>query len=91
MQHAAPSEPPHQLLQRVLLRAGGLLFWTGVLVLGSFGIYFSFTNYPVFGVCVLVLILLLVGYSERQRRAKREAREAARSRARARERELPGD
>jgi hypothetical protein len=53
-----------------------------MVVLGAFGVYFSFANYPVFGIGVVLLILLLTGYSEQKRRTKQKAREAARRRER---------
>jgi hypothetical protein len=58
-----------------------VLLWTAVVVLGAFGMYFTFTNYPWFGVAVVLLILLLTGYAERKRRATQKTREAARRRS----------
>jgi hypothetical protein len=59
-----------------------LLFWLGLLVLAAFGIVFSLTNYPAFGIADVLLILLVVGTSERRRRQRRRAAERARIRAR---------
>jgi hypothetical protein len=64
-------------------RIVSVLFWAGVLLLGAFGIYFSFTNYPWFGIGGALVILLLIGSSERGRRKKRRASEEARRRNRA--------
>jgi predicted negative regulator of RcsB-dependent stress response len=61
---------------------GSVLYWAILLVLGAFGIYFSFANYPWFATAVVLLILLLAGYSEWKRRTKQKAREAARRRDR---------
>jgi len=55
-----------------------VLFWTGIVLLGAFGMYFSFANYPWFGTAAVLLILLLVVNSERKRRATQNAREAVR-------------
>jgi hypothetical protein len=55
-----------------------VLFWTAVVLLGAFGMYFSFANYPWVGAGIVLLIVLLIGYSERQRRATQRAKEAAR-------------
>jgi uncharacterized membrane protein len=70
-------------------RAVSVLSWTSLLVLGAFGVVFSFANYPVFAACLVVLILLLVARAERTRRTEQHARDAARMRARARRRESP--
>ncbi|MGH3054913.1 MAG: hypothetical protein ACRDL7_08050, partial [Gaiellaceae bacterium] len=59
------------------------LLWTGVLLLAAFGTYFSFANYPAFGIAVTLAIVVLVGYSERDRRQRRRAAERARRQARA--------
>jgi heme exporter protein D len=60
-----------------------LLAWAGALVLGAFGIFFSFANYPVFATVVALAILLLVGYSERNRRRKQAETARRRERTRA--------
>lgn len=70
-------------LERLLRRAGSVVFWAVVVVLGVFGIYFAFANYPWFGSGLVLLILLSAGSAERKRRTKHEAREAARQRDRA--------
>ena len=67
---------------RLLRRIGSALLWAGVLVLGAFGVYFSFANYPWLSLGVLLLLSVAFGYSERKRRARQKAREAARYRAR---------
>lgn len=59
-------------------RASSALFWGGLLVLGVFGTAFTFANYPLFGVGVVLLVVLLAAYSERERRRKQRARESAR-------------
>jgi uncharacterized RDD family membrane protein YckC len=66
----------------MLRRAVSVLSWTVVLVLGAFGFVFSFANYPLFGIGVLLVVLFLAGYSERTRRAQQHARHAARMRER---------
>jgi apolipoprotein N-acyltransferase len=78
MDTAVTSKPPQPRHERFLRRVGSVLLWTAVVLLGAFGIYFSFANYPWFGAAVVVLILLLVGYSERKRRATQKARDAER-------------
>jgi hypothetical protein len=79
---AVAPKPPHPRHGRLLRRVGSVLFWTAVAVLGIFGLYFSFANYPWFGVAVVLAALLLIGYSERKRRATQRAAETARRRAR---------
>jgi hypothetical protein len=53
-----------------------------LLVLGAFGVVFSFANYPLFAIGLVLLIVLLAGYAERTRRTRQQARDAARLRAR---------
>lgn len=65
-------------MERVLHRVSSVLFWTAVLVLGAFGTYFTFTNYPVIGIAISLLIVVLLGYSERSRRQRRRTAERAR-------------
>lgn len=77
---AVRRQPP---VGRLLRRVGSVMFWSLLLVLGAFGTYFSFANYPAFGVGVLLVVLLLTVSMERQRRARRRASDARR-RARAR-------
>jgi len=69
---------PQQLFRRI----GSLLLGITLALLGLFGAYFSFANYPWFGALVVLLILLLVAHSERKRRATQEARDTARRRER---------
>lgn len=83
MESAVKRKRPPSLPGRLLRRVGSALFWTAVLVLGAFGVYFSFANYPWPSLGVLVLILVAIGYSERKRRARQKTLEAARDRARA--------
>jgi hypothetical protein len=90
MESAVTPKRPQQLLERLMRRVGSVLFWAGVLVLGAFGIFFSFANYPWFGIGVVLLILLLAGYSERNRRTRQKARETARRQDRERSRDLSG-
>jgi flagellar biosynthesis component FlhA len=72
------------MLEQLMRRVGSVLFWAGVLVLGGFGVVFSFANYPWFGIGVVLLILLLAGYRERRRRTAQKARDTARRRDRER-------
>jgi len=65
--------------QRLFRRVGSVLLWTTLALLGLFGAYFSFANYPWFGALV---VLLLIAHSERKRRATQEARDTARRRER---------
>jgi ABC-type Mn2+/Zn2+ transport system permease subunit len=59
-----------------------VLFWAAVVLLGAFGAYFSFANYPWFGAATVLLIALLIGYSEQRRRAAQKAKDAVRRRNR---------
>jgi heme exporter protein D len=59
-----------------------VLLWAGVLVLGAFGIVFSFANYPWFGTAVTLLILLAIGYAQRKRRIAQKTRRRQRARSR---------
>jgi hypothetical protein len=68
----------------LLRRAGTAMFWGGVLVLGAFGTYFTFANYPLFAAGVVLVLLLLTVYSERKRRRELRAWESARRRDRIR-------
>jgi hypothetical protein len=65
-------------VERFLHRVGSVLLWTAVLVLGAFGTYFTFTNYPALGIAIALLIVVLVGYSERSRRQRQRTAERAR-------------
>jgi membrane-bound ClpP family serine protease len=78
METTVTSESPQLRQRRFLRRVGSALFWAAIVLLGAFGIIFSFANYPWFGATVVVLILLLLGYSEQKRRTAQRAREAAR-------------
>ena len=60
-----------------------VLSWALVVVLGTFGIYFSFANYPVVAVALTLAIVVLVGHSERNRRQRRRAVDRARRQHRA--------
>lgn len=62
--------------------------WATVLVLGAFGIYFTFANYLWFGIGVVLVALLLTAYSERNRRKEQRARESVRRRDRVRSGDL---
>jgi hypothetical protein len=64
-------------------RVVSVLAWACLLVLGAFGVVFSFANYPLYAVGLVVLILGLAGHAERTRRTRQQARDAARMRARA--------
>lgn len=59
-------------------RAGSVLYWTAVVVLGAFGVFFAFANYPFVGIAIVLLILLLTGFSEWKRRGRQKARAEAR-------------
>jgi heme exporter protein D len=50
-----------------------------VLVLGAFGMVFSFANYPWVESAVVLALLLALGYSERRRRIARAARRRRRA------------
>jgi hypothetical protein len=65
-------------------RVGSVLYWIVVVVLGAFGVFFTFANYPSFATAVVLLILLLTGLSEWKRRARQNARAEARRRDQAR-------
>ena len=69
---------PGRLLRRVIT----VLFWGGVLALGTFGAIFSFANYPLFGIGIVLVILLLITHSERKRRRRQSVRERYRTRRR---------
>jgi hypothetical protein len=66
-------------MRRVL----SVLYWAAVVVLAAFGLYFTFTNYPVFGIVFLLSIVALIVYSERSRRQRQRASEDRRRRSRA--------
>lgn len=61
-----------------------MLFWAGVLIIGAFGIFFTFANYPSLGVGIVLVTLVATAYSERRRRVNRRASESARRRDRMR-------
>lgn len=82
METAVGSKPPQPRPGRFLRRVGTVLFRAFVVLLGAFGVCFSFANYPWFGAAVVLLILLLLGYAEQQRRATQRASQAARRRNR---------
>jgi len=67
-------------MRHVLRRFVSVLYWAAVVVLGAFGLYFSFTNYPLFAVAVLLSIVGLIVYSERSRRQRHRAADRARRR-----------
>ena len=75
---AATNHLPHRVIS--------VLSSAALLLLGAFGIYFSFANYPAFGIGVTLSIAVLVGYSERSRRKKQRELERARRRGRTRSR-----
>ena len=76
----------HRLLHGVV----SILSWAAVAVLGLFGIYFTFANYPVFGIAVTLSALVLIAYFQRNRRQRHRASERARRRNRAQHRPLDG-
>lgn len=59
-------------------RAGSVLYWTVVVALGAFGVFFALANYPLVGITIVLLLLLLTGVSEWKRRARQNARAEAR-------------
>jgi hypothetical protein len=63
--------------------------WGGVLVLGAFGTYFTFANYPLFGIGVVLVGLILAAQSERRRRRRQRDRESVRRRDRLRSGDFP--
>lgn len=85
---AGRSERLRPLRRPLWRRVVSVLLWVGVLALGAFGVTFSFANYPVFGISVLLLILLAIGYSEQSRRKERRTLEEARKQKRARSQDL---
>ncbi|HET9115027.1 MAG TPA: hypothetical protein VFN33_02935 [Gaiellaceae bacterium] len=64
-------------------RVLSVLAWTCLIVLGAFGVVFSFANYPLYATGLVLLVLILVVYAERTRRVRQQARDEARMRARA--------
>jgi hypothetical protein len=64
-------------------RIVSVLGWACLLVLGAFGVVFSFANYPLYAGGVVLLTLVLAGQAERTRRTRQQERDAARLRARA--------
>jgi hypothetical protein len=66
-------------------------FWAAVLLLGAFGIAFTFANYTSFGIGVVLVMLLAIANSERKRKARRRASESARQDRAARRRDLSGE
>jgi hypothetical protein len=71
-------------MERVLRRVLSVVSWAAVVVLGMFGLSFSFANYPAFGIAVTLSALVLIAHSERSRRQR--ARSADRARRLRRER-----
>jgi len=67
-----------------------VLSWAAVAVLALFGIYFTFANYPVFGIAVALSVLALIAYFQRNRRQRHRASERARRRNRAHGHSLDG-
>ena len=65
-------------MQRVLRRLLSVLAWAPVVVLGMFGISFSFANYPAFGIAVTLCALVLIAVSERSRRQRTRLADRAR-------------
>jgi uncharacterized RDD family membrane protein YckC len=65
-------------MERVLRRVVSVLAWAAVVVLGAFGLYFSFANYPEFGVVLTLSAVALIAYSERSRRQRQRSADRAR-------------
>jgi hypothetical protein len=61
-----------------------VLFWVGVLLIGAFGVVFTFTNYPLLGIGIVLVALLLIASWERRRRRAHRALVVARRQARTR-------
>lgn len=70
-------------MKRLLHGVISILMWTCFLMLAAFGFYFSFANYPAFGVAITISIFLLLGYVERRRRQRQNAAQRARNQRRA--------
>jgi uncharacterized RDD family membrane protein YckC len=75
-------------MKRLLRRVISLLAWAAVVVLAAFGLYFSFANYPAFGIAITLSIVVLLAYWERSRRQRQRAAARARRRGHARSRNL---
>jgi hypothetical protein len=65
-------------MQRLLHRVISILAWAAAVVLGVFGIYFSFANYPAFGIAVTLSVVVLIAYSERGRHQRQRTADRAR-------------
>jgi hypothetical protein len=78
MAAAAGSKRSPPLGETLLRQVGSVLLWAAVAVLGLFGAYFSFANYPWYGGTVILGLLPLVAYLERKRRATQHSRDRAR-------------
>jgi uncharacterized membrane protein YbhN (UPF0104 family) len=68
-------------MERLLHRVISVLGWAAALLLGAFGLYFTFTNYPAFGIAVTLAIVVLLSYAERRRRQRQRAADRARRRS----------
>ena len=70
-------------ITRAAARVIAILSSATALVLGAFGIYLTFTNYPLFGIALALAIVLLLAHSERKKRQRqREPTERGSSAAR---------
>jgi hypothetical protein len=65
-------------MPRLLHRVISILAWAAAVVLGVFGIYFSFANYPAYGIAVTLSVVVLIAYSERSRHQRQRAADRAR-------------
>jgi hypothetical protein len=65
-------------MEGVLRRVVSVLAWAAVVVLGAFGLYFSFANYPAVGIAVTLSAVALIAYSERSRRQRQRSADRAR-------------
>jgi NhaP-type Na+/H+ or K+/H+ antiporter len=65
-------------MDRVLRRLISVLSWAAIVVLALFGIYFSFANYPAFGIAATLAIGTLIAWSERNRRQRQRTAERVR-------------
>jgi uncharacterized membrane protein len=76
-------------LEQFLRRAWLVFLCVLALVLGAFGVVFSFANYTWLSIGAVLVTLLLGGHTEWKRRARWAAFEQARRRDRARSEDLP--
>jgi len=76
----APVRQRDRILGRLARRSLVVLAYVGLVLLGLFGIVFSFSNYPLLASGVGLLVLVGIGYAERGRAKARRERDRARQR-----------